>query len=645
MCGLAGLLAPPGTPDLHRDVAAMTAALVHRGPDSDGVWADAESGLALGHRRLSILDLSPAGAQPMTSAGGGLVIAFNGEIYNHLDLRERLGPRAWRGQSDTETLLACLEDWGVERTLVEANGMFAFALWDRAARRLTLARDRLGEKPLFWGWLGDTLLFGSELKALAAHPRWRGRVDRDALALQLRVGYVPAPRTIWQGVHELPPGTSLAFPARCAAGVCPEPRAYWSAWEVAAQPAREDLDDAAAIAELETRLGDAVSSQMISDVPLGAFLSGGIDSSAIVALMQARSSRPVRTFTIGFTESDYDESGHARAVAAHLGTDHTELRVTPADAMAVIPRLPEFYDEPFGDSSQIPTHLVCALARRHVTVCLSGDGGDELFGGYNRYFWGRSLWRRLGGVPVPMRALAGHLVRAVPPAAWDALGRRLPQRLRQPALGDRLHKLAAVVDAPDTDALYWRLVSQHRDPRSLVLGAAEPPGWAAAQASRFVATARGGDFTERMMLRDLVDYLPGDILTKVDRAAMATSLETRIPLLDHRLVAFAWSLPLHQKIRDGQGKWLLRQVLYRHVPRSLLERPKQGFGLPLDVWLRGPLRDWAQGLLDPARLRREGWLDADAVGRYWTQHLSGRRNWQHLLWNVLMFQAWQERWT
>jgi asparagine synthase (glutamine-hydrolysing) len=400
----------------------------------------------------------------------------------------------------------------------------------------------------------------------------------------------------------------------------------------------------AAADRLEQLLRAAIGRQMIADVPLGAFLSGGVDSSTVVALMQTQSSRPVRTFTVGFTEAQYDESAHAAAVARHLGTEHTEIRVSPADAMAVIPQLPHMYDEPFGDSSQIPTHLVCALARRHVTVSLSGDGGDELFGGYNRYFWGRAIWERIGGLPRPLRAAAGAMVSAVSPDAWDRLGGMLPRRLRQPTLGDRLHKLASVLDVRDPDELYLRLIALYREAASLVPGAAEPPGWADAEAARFGRSPRARDYTERMMFHDLVDYLGEDILTKVDRAAMAVSLETRVPLLDHAVVEYAWSLPLDLKIRAGQGKWLLREVLYRHVPRALIERPKQGFGLPIDGWLRGPLRPWAEGLLDEARLRREGFLDVAVVRRKWTEHLSGRRNWQHLLWNVLMFQAWQEAW-
>lgn len=647
MCGLAGFLNRQA-PDCALAIA-MANALIHRGPDSSGVWCDPDAGLALAHRRLAILDVSPAGAQPMLSASGKYVIALNGEIYNHLELRGEIDRRSdaripWRGHSDTETLLEGIGLWGVEKALRRCTGMFAIALWDRSRRELVLARDRMGEKPVYYGWQGDAFLFGSELKALAAHPAWRGAVDRDALTLFMRYGYVPLPHSIWRGVSKLPPGSYLKIPCDAQVGVSPAPTFYWRARDAAIAGVRNDLDDLAAANALEGQLRRAVAGQMVADVPLGAFLSGGVDSSAIVALMQAQSARPVRTFSIGFAESDYNEAVHAKGVAMHLGTDHTEFVLAPADALAVIPRLPEMFDEPFGDSSQIPTYLVAAMARRHVTVSLSGDGGDEVFGGYNRYSWGREVWRRAEPLPRTLRCGMGRLVAAVSPSAWDRIGRILPPGMRQPTLGDRLHKLANVFDAEDADQLYRRLVSQHREPASLVVGGSENAIWADAEAAAFAADVRGGDFTERMMFHDLVGYLTDDILVKVDRAAMAVGLETRVPLLDHHLVEFAWSLPLHMKIRHGQGKWLLRQVLYRYVPRQLVERPKQGFGIPLDSWLRGPLRDWAEALLDESRLREEGFLDARQVRLKWAEHLSGRRNWQHWLWNVLMFQAWRERW-
>lgn len=641
MCGIAGYLTTAGAASGHLALA-MAERLESRGPDDHGSWASGP--IALAHRRLSVLDLSPNGHQPMVSATGRYVLVLNGEIYNHLELRSGLSGVVWRGHSDTEVLLAAIQAWGLPATLQRLVGMFAFALWDCERRELILVRDRLGEKPLYYGRQREAFVFASELKAIAACPGWRGEVDRDALALYLRRGYVPVPRTIWRGVHKLPPGTYLTIPADASASMALAPVSYWRAAEVVGALPRGDLGEREAADELEAQLSNALAGQMVADVPLGAFLSGGVDSSVVVALMQARASRPVKTFTIGFAEPDYDEAANARAVARHLGTEHTELMLAPAEAMAVIPRLAEMYDEPFGDSSQIPTHLVAAMARRHVTVSLSGDGGDELFAGYNRHFVGRTLWRRASGLPRSLRAAAGRALHAIPPQAWDMVGRSLPLRMRQPALGDKVHKFADALPATDAHALYLGFVSQIRSPDALVIGGFEQPTWADGEAATFDAGVRGADFTERMMFRDLIGYLTDDILTKLDRAAMAVSLETRVPLLDHRLVQFAWSLPLHMKIRDGQGKWLLRQVLYRYVPAELIERPKQGFGIPLDSWLRGPLRDWAEGLLDASRLTREGFLEASPIRQKWREHLTGQRNWQHWLWNVLMFQAWRERW-
>ena len=646
MCGFAGFLGGCWRGgDLSALAVAMADTLVHRGPDDAGVWGDEQGEICLAHRRLAIVDLSAAGHQPMTSPCGRFVIAFNGEIYNYAELRTTLEQQgegvAWRGHSDTETLLAACTAWGVEETLCRATGMFALALWDRGERCLTLARDRLGEKPVYYGWQGNTFLFGSELKALRAHPAWEAEIDRGALARYMRVGYVPTPLTIWRGVRKLPPGSCIVIPAATPFGVLPEPTYYWRALDAASAGSGSDLDDRHAVESLDSLLRECIGRQMVADVPLGAFLSGGVDSSTVVALMQAQTSRPVKTFAIGFKEADYDEARHARAVAAHLGTDHTELLLAPADALAVIPRLPDMYDEPFGDSSQIPTHLVAALARQHVTVSLSGDGGDELFGGYNRYLWGDTLWRRFGSAPHGLRRFACQLMTVLTPEQWDRLGTLLPPRLRLPAVGDKLHKLAGVIDAADADDLYQRLISQQREPQSIVLDATEHASWADTE---FRALGEH-PLAERMMFRDLVGYLCDDILVKVNRAAMAVSLETRVPLLDHHVVEFAWSLPLHMKIREGQGKWLLRQVLYRYVPRELIERPKQGFAIPIDGWLRGPLREWAEALLDEQRLRREGYLRPEPIRQKWREHLSGRHNWQHWLWNVLMFQAWRERWA
>lgn len=580
----------------------------------------------------------------MVSDGGRYVIVFNGEIYNHLDLRKQMRKEAWRGHSDTETLLAACQAWGIEETLKRTVGMFAMALWDRHDRSLTLARDRFGEKPLFYGWQGDSFLFGSELKSLVAHPAWRGEVDRDALALFIRYGYVPLPHSIWQGVAKLLPGSLLTLSADAPVGVLPAPTFYWRARDVANVPIRKGLDEQEAANELDLRLRQAIAGQMVADVPLGAFLSGGVDSSTVVALMQAQSTRPVRTFTIGFAQGDYNEAEYAKAVAAHLGTAHTELYVSAADAMAVIPRLPDMYDEPFGDVSQIPTHMVAAMARRHVTVSLSGDGGDEMFGGYNRYFLGPSLWRGMRRVPLGIRRLAAQGITAVSPARLDRMGRLLPQRLRQPMVGDRAHKLAGIMTATSADDVYRWLASHERNPESVVVDGRDNRLGRDLWAEYEMRLLQRVDFSERMMFNDQVGYLTDDILCKVDRAAMAASLETRVPFLDHRVAEFAWQLPLNMKIRNGQGKWLLRQVLYRYVPKPLVERPKQGFGVPIDTWLRGPLRDWAESLLDESRLLSEGYFHPKPIRQKWEEHLSGRRNWQYWLWNVLMFQAWRERW-
>lgn len=643
-------------------VQRMADTLTHRGPDDSGVWVDGEAGIALGHRRLAILDLSPAGHQPMVSPSRRYVIAFNGEIYNHLELREELSKvddggtlPAWRGHSDTETLLAAFEAWGIEKTLTRCVGMFALALWDRATRTLTLARDRMGEKPLYYGWVRGALVFGSELKALRAYPGFDKAIDRGALALFMRHNYVPAPWSIFENIWKLPPGCYVQF---AAAGFPPgafprgrgEVKPYWSVRDVAEAGLLHPFTDseAAAVEKLETLLKQSIASQMVADVPLGAFLSGGIDSSTVVALMQAQGSRPVKTFTIGFHEGEYNEATHAAAVARHLGTDHTELYVTPEEAMAVIPRLPALYDEPFADSSQIPTFLVAQLARQHVTVSLSGDGGDELFGGYNRYFWTRALWKRLGTVPVPMRRALAAVMTAPSPHTWNRvfalLGPLLPRRLRVQLAGDKMHKLAELVGLDSQEAVYRYLVSHWKHPaEELVIGATEPQTILSDRADWPAALTQGRrPFEEVMMFLDQLTYLPDDILVKVDRAAMGVSLETRVPLLDHRVVEFAWRLPLSMKIRDGQSKWVLRQVLYQYVPRELIERPKMGFGVPLDQWLRGPLREWAEDLLSEERLKHEGFLNPAPVQQMWAEHLSGRRNWAYYLWDVLMWEAWLE---
>lgn len=643
MCGIAGFLTvSPLAPDSGRVLEAMTRAIAHRGPDDSGQWLDRPAGVALGHRRLSIIDLSAAGHQPMASASGRYVVVYNGEIYNFRALRrelEELGVSGWRGHSDTEVMLAAMDRWGIGGALERLNGMFALAVWDLETQVLTLARDRLGEKPLYYGWIGDTFLFGSELKALSRHPEFRPEVDRDALALYLRHSYVPAPHSIWRGIAKLPPAHLIEIGR--GGRRLGDPRPYWDFREVAASGVRAPLSDGPALVdELESLLMDAVAMRMEADVPLGAFLSGGIDSSTIIALMQAQSSRPVRTFTIGFHERRYNEADHARAVAGHLGTDHTELYATPADALALVPRLGAIWDEPFSDASQLPTYLVSELTRRHVKVSLSGDAGDELFGGYHRYFQATRLWKAMAWSPAPLRRLAARMLEAPSTGRLaDAIAGLVP-RYRTLNLGDRLPKVSQVLAEPSQAALYRRLVSHFKAPEEIVIGGREPPTVLTEGVPSF------DDFRQAMMYLDTLTYLPDDILAKVDRAAMAVSLEGRVPFLDHRVVEFAWRLPMSAKIRGGTGKHILRRLLDRHVPRQLVERPKMGFGVPIDEWLRGPLREWAEDLLDGRRLRVEGFFVPEPIRALWSDHLSGRRNWHYYLWDILMFQAWwQEQGT
>ncbi len=649
MCGIAGFIGDfQNEQELQARARVMAGRLHHRGPDDTGAWVDPQLGLGLAHARLSILDLSPEGHQPMASSCGRYLMVFNGEVYNHIELRrelEREGVRHWRGHSDTEVMLAAIASWGLPAALKRFVGMFAFALWDRETRRLSLARDRMGEKPLYYGRQGRLFLFGSELKALRAHPGFGAGVDRNALGQMLRFAYVPSPHSIYEGIRKLPAGCYLTLDP--AADSDPAPVAYWSVREAAERGQADPFrgSEAEALDELERLLGEAIGLQMIADVPLGAFLSGGIDSSTIVALMQAQSARPVKTFSIGFWEQSFNEAEHAKAVAVHLGTEHTELYVTPQQALDVIPRLPELYDEPFADSSQVPTFLVSQLAREHVTVSLSGDAGDELFGGYNRYFWAVQIWRKLGRLPAPLRRLMAGAITSVSPAAWDRLFGTLqpilPGRLNQPNPGDKLHKLAGNLTIQAMQQVYPGLVTFWDDIPALVPGGRQghslvdrPEDWPGLES-----------FQHQMMCLDALTYLPDDILVKVDRAAMGVSLETRVPLLDHRVVEFAWRLPLDMKIRGEERKYLLRQLLYRHVPRELIDRPKMGFGIPLGEWLRGPLRDWGEALIEPSRLRNEGWLDPDPVHALWNEHLCGQRNWSYHLWNVLVFQAWLEQQT
>ncbi|WP_295847375.1 asparagine synthase (glutamine-hydrolyzing) [Tardiphaga sp.] len=652
MCGIAGVFRPSGgdAAALADRVSTMTGTLAHRGPDAGGLWTDAAAGVSFGHRRLSILDLTTAGAQPMRSADGRFTITYNGEIYNHLDIRADLESAGaapnWAGHSDTETLLVAIRHWGVKQALNRFNGMFAFALWDARDGVLTLCRDRFGEKPLFYGWVGRDLVFASELKAFAVHPDWHGSVDREALTAYMRYSYVPTPLTIWQGVSKLAPGTLVCFSGCATAGEDVKPEAYWSMRQhvVDGQQARL-ADPVQATEELERLLSQAVQRQSISDVSLGAFLSGGIDSSTIVALMQKHSTRPVRTFSIGFAESDFNEAANARCVAEHLGTDHTEWIVASSDARALIPRMAEIYDEPFGDSSQVPTTLVATLARRHVTVALSGDAGDELFGGYNRHVWGARLHQRFGALPLPVRKALAGLIGAVAPEPANTVGRlagrMLPQRYRIPRVGDRLSKIRRIVDAGTFDEMYRLLSSIEDEPASIIIGGAEPESWFNGQMAMVDVPI---DPLDRMTLSDTLSYLTDDILQKIDRAAMSVGLETRVPFLDRDVAEFSCRLPPDFKVRDGQGKWLVRQVLDRHVPKSLIDRPKTGFGIPLDDWLRGPLKGWASDLLAGDRLRRQGWFDAGRVEAVWTEHLQGRRNHGSWLWNVLMAQGWADQW-
>ena len=653
MCGIAGLLSQPRT-ELASTIERMVASIRYRGPDDSGVWCDERVGIGLGHARLSILDLSPEGHQPMSSSTGRFVLSYNGEVYNFTELRSELETSGakFRGHSDTEVMLAAFETWGIEKSVQRFVGMFAFALWDRDERTLYLVRDRLGIKPLYFGWVGNSFVFASELKAIRCCKDFDSFIDREALSLFMRLAYVPAPYSIYRGIYKLMPGCVLSIgleqvssrksfsPSPDDSAAAWRPTRYWSARQVAEDGTSVPFLDSEsdALEQLEQLLRQAVKLRMVADVPLGAFLSGGIDSSLVVALMQAQSAKPVRTFTIGFHEAEYNEAVHAKNVAAHLGTDHTELYVTAEQARAVIPRLPSLYDEPFGDSSEIPTFLVSELARKHVTVALSGDGGDELFAGYNRYFLGRRLWNQIGWMPQSLRHGMAQGIRAFSPESLSTMFRALKclvPSMQSP--GDKLHKLADILSLKDPDLMYLNLVSQWKNPSRVVIEGKEPPTtltdcrqWASLD-----------DFTLRMMYLDLVTYLPDDILTKVDRASMGVSLEARVPLLDHRVVEFAWRLPLSLKIRhEGEGKWLLRQVLQKYIPRHLTERPKMGFGVPIDHWLRGPLREWAEDLLDETRLRREGYLHPAAIQKKWAEHLSGQRNWQYPLWNVLMFQSW-----
>lgn len=645
MCGIAGFVTGRALgAEAAEVVGKMTDAIAHRGPDDAGCWLDAEQGVALGHRRLAIIDLSPAGHQPMASASGRFMLIYNGEIYNHADLRDALQRDSkapnWRGHSDTEVLLACIDAFGVRGALERANGMFALAVWDRRDRVLTLARDRAGEKPLYYGRQGDSIVFASELKALTAHSSFERTIDRDALAAFMRFGYVPAPMSIWRGIAKLPAAHLVELrPGDRDPG---QPSCYWDLGDLAARGAAAPYDDTPELVDrLDTLLRDAVRLRMEADVPLGAFLSGGVDSSVITALMQAQSSQPVRTFSIGFDARGYDESGYARAVASHLGTDHHELRVTAAEAQAVLPDLPRIWDEPFADSSQIPTYLVNALARDQVTVALSGDGGDELFAGYNRHVLGARIWRNATRLPgFVRRGVGASLSRPIVGRAAGGLATITGLGAKVEGLVERLPKIGAIIGANTPADFYAELVSQWPPHANPVIGAGS--------ATAPLAHPAFADFRNTMLYLDTVTYLPDDILAKVDRAGMAVSLEGRIPFLDHRVMEIAWRIPLSAKIRNGRGKHVLREVLYRYVPKALIDRPKAGFAIPVGGWLGSVLRDWVEALIDPAMLRAQGFLDPDQVADIWARFRRGEHALLAPLWCILMFQAWlgeQERQT
>lgn len=645
MCGITGFWqAGNFSADAIKAIAEkMADRIAHRGPDDAGVWVDESAGIGMAHCRLSILDLSPAGHQPMVSSSGRYVIVFNGEIYNHLELKQELGNVEWRGHSDTETLLAGFEIWGIETTLKRTVGMFAIALWDRKDRVLTLARDRIGEKPLYYGFQKNTFIFGSELKAFREHPDFIGEIDRDVLCLYLRYCYVPAPYSIYKGIYKLSPGNYIQFPIMLSTDELRSitPRTYWSLADVADKGIARPFtgSDKDAIVLLEDQLKEAVSLQMVADVPLGAFLSGGTDSSTVVALMQAQSSQPIKTFSIGFDEDSYNEARYAKAVARHLGTDHTEHYVSSAETMEIIPSLGSMYDEPFADSSQIPTHLIAKMARKYVKVSLSGDAGDELFCGYNRYALA-DMWKKISKIPSAIRKSAGRLINTIAPATWDGFFKFSGKFFTLPSnMGEKLEKLSVRLEHVDgIESLYYSLVSEIASPDRVVIDAKDP----GTGINEIRANLPFTDPKLKMMYMDSMTYLPDDILVKVDRAAMFNSLETRIPFLDHRIIDLVWSLPLSMKMRNGQTKWILRQILYKYVPKELIERPKMGFGIPIGKWMRGPLKDWAEALLDESRLREDKFFDVQFVRLRWQEHLSGKRNWQYLLWTVLMFQEWLE---
>jgi asparagine synthase (glutamine-hydrolysing) len=647
MCGINGFLTSVNTNelDLIKVLNDCTNKIIHRGPDSTGIWADDKKGIYMGHRRLSIVDLSPTGAQPMSSNGGRYVICLNGEIYNHLELRDELSLFTnniiWKGSSDTETLINCFEFWGIEATLKKTTGMFAFSLWDNFTDELTIGRDRFGEKPLYYGWQENAFFFSSELKSIKANPLFKSEIDRNALGLYVKYAYVPAPYSIYKNIYKLSPGSFLSVSLNSKNS---KPSIYWSSLSQMKgsyeNPFTGNKDQA--VEQLNILLTKAVKKQMMADVPLGAFLSGGIDSSVVVAIMQSLSNAPIKTYTIGFKEDGYNEAHFAKKVAEHIGTDHTELYVTEKDALSVIPQLPYFYDEPFADSSQIPTYLVSKLASESVTVSLSGDAADELFGGYNRYLLANNLWKKISIFPIGLRQIISNLLTSVSPQTYNSFFNFLSFNTsysKKQNVGDKIHKSMGVLTSSSYLELYDRITSSWYEPSNIVIGVGDFFEIKEALPPQIDSL----DPISKMMAMDLISYLPDDILCKVDRAAMATSLETRVPFLDQSVMQFAWSLPLDYKIFGKKSKWVLREVLYKYVPKKLIDRPKMGFGVPIDTWLRGDLRDWAEKLLNEDRLLQEGYFNPQPIRKKWEEHLSGKRNWQHQLWVILMFQSWLEQ--